>query len=391
MKNEEFLHRIVKEKMKDLQTDFRESDWKAMKRKLLIHKLLKFGVPTFIVFTGILTIFTLQPNEIKKQIAKIPYIIKDNDSEKLEEEINENAKITSITAQISENKKTDVSQTKSLETQNETPASRIENEISTIKSKGIVSSENHENNLVEREIRILSASAVSMSERISKVRELGKTFEMTSYNVLDRNIDRWKNVVIVCDITSSMFPYTTQVFDWLSKNKDNTSVKGIVFFTDCDSLGNQARKLPAKMFSVKNRDENTLWETMFAAIENSENNEDSPENNIEALLYAQKHFPDAQEIVLIADNSSTIKDMSLLSKLKKPVHVIACSETYIKNLAFQPDFVKIAKKTNGTIHTSEDDISDLSKIEEGIIVRVGKIFFRYHKGKFFATKFKIRP
>lgn len=390
MKDEEYLHRIVREKMKDLPTDFKESDWKAMKRKLLIHKLLKFGVPTFIVFTGILTIFTLQPNEIRKQIAKIPLIIKNNTNEDSEEGTDKNIELTKK-SEISEKLRKEENQLKANEFNQEASSQIFKNEISTLKSRGIVSTPNPEIGLVEREVRILSASAVSMSERISKVRELGKTFEMTSYNVLDRNIENWKDVVIVCDITSSMFPYTTQVFDWLSKNKENKSIKGIVFFTDCDSLGKQARKLPAKMFSVKNRDENTLWETMFAAIENSENNEDSPENNIEALLYAQSHFPDAQEIVLIADNSSTIKDMNLLSKLKKPVHVIACSETYIKNLPFQPDFVKLAKKTNGTIHTNEDDISDLSKIEEGIIVRVGKIFFRYHKGKFFATKFKIRP
>lgn len=388
MKDEEFLHRIVREKMTDLPTDYRESDWKAMKRKLLIHKLFKFGVPTFIVFTGILTIFTLQPKEIRKQIAKIPLILNNNANEVLEKD--ENVELTKKSQTISKIKEEE-KQLKENESNQEASPQIFKNEISTLKSRGIVSTPNPEIGLVEREVRILSASAVSMSERISKVRELGKTFEMTSYNVLDRNIEKWKDVVIVCDITSSMFPYTTQVFDWLSKNKDNTSIKGIVFFTDCDSLGQQARKLPAKMFTVKNRDENTLWETMFAAIENSENNEDSPENNIEAILYAQNNFPDAQEIVLIADNSSTIKDMNLLSKLKKPVHVIACSETYIKNLPFQPDLVKLAKKTNGTIHTNEDDISDLSKIEEGIIVRVGKIFFRYHKGKFFATKFKIRP
>ena len=205
-------------------------------------------------------------------------------------------------------------------------------------------------------------------------------------------MDKWKNVVIVCDMTSSMFPYTTQVFDWMMENVDNNSIKGIVFFTDCDSLGNETKgKLPGKMFTVKKKDELLLWDTMFAAINNTENNKDKAENNIEALLYAQKNFPEVDEIVMIADNSSHVKDIKSLSRLKKKTHIILCGETYQKNLAFQSDYVQIAKKTDGSIHTLEDDIENPANIKEMTVIRVGRIYFRFQKGKFYTTKMSFRP
>jgi len=231
-----------------------------------------------------------------------------------------------------------------------------------------------------------------MSDKILRVRELGKTYELTSYEALDRNAEKWKNVVIVCDMTSSMFPYTTQVFDWMMENVDNNSIKGIIFFTDCDSLGNETRgKLPVKMFMVKKKDELLLWDTMFAAINNTENNKDKDENNIEALLFAQKNFPEVDDFVMIADNSSHVKDMKNLSKLKKRTHIILCGETYQKDLAFQSDYVQIAKKTEGSIHTLEDDIVNPANIKEMTVIRVGKIYFRFQKGKFYTTKMSFRP
>ena len=118
---------------------------------------------------------------------------------------------------------------------NETSVVTEEEDVAELKvtkmtSRKMPSPEIHD--LAEKEIRFMGSTAVSMSDRISRVRQLGKTYELTSYQALDRNIDKWKNIVIVCDITTSMFPYTTQIFDWMMENTDNTTIKGIVFFTD---------------------------------------------------------------------------------------------------------------------------------------------------------------
>ncbi|GAB2620177.1 hypothetical protein GCM10027035_15490 [Emticicia sediminis] len=399
MQDEQQFHRFVREKLEGLSPEKSPEDWKKMRRKLLINKTLRFLYPTFgLLLLSLVYIVVSETPIVEFYMNSKPLSLELKPSEP-EEQTNiatKSAPNTDISKPTEETiaKLNDSPVFPELYNETQEFGEQTENEIklSKITNKRLVFKDNLADDLAEKEIRFISASAVSMSDKISRVRELGKTYELTSYDALDRNIDKWKNIVIVCDITSTMFPYTTQVFDWMNENTDNQSIKGIVFFTDCDSLGRQTRgRLPGKMFAVRSKDELVLWDTMFAAINNTENNKDKPENNIEALLYAQKHFPDADEFVMIADNSTQVKDMKQLSKIKKKVHIILCGETYEKNVAFQSDYIQIAKKTKGTIHTLEDDIENIEKVKEMSVVRVGNIYFRFHKGKFYTTKFLKRP
>ncbi|MDZ7934932.1 MAG: hypothetical protein U5M51_08225 [Emticicia sp.] len=396
MQDEQQFHRFIREKLEGFSPEKSPEDWKKMKRKLLISKTLRFLYPTFGLI--LLSLVYIVVSETPIVDLYKPLSFKLTPSEEIP--INKASKpsISPVTKQPIEEEKVSKLNGSPVfpelynETQNFDEQVKTEVKLSKITNKRLIFENNLADDLAEKEIRFISASAVSMSDKISRVRELGKTYELTSYDALDRNIDKWKNVVIVCDITSTMFPYTTQIFDWMNENTENTSIKGIVFFTDCDSLGRQTRgRLPGKMFTVRTKDELVLWDTMFAAINNTENNKDKPENNIEALLYAQKHFPEADEFVMIADNSTQVKDMKQLSKVKKKVHIILCGETYEKNVAFQSDYVQIAKRTKGTIHTLEDDIENISKVKEMSVVRVGNVYFRFHKGKFYTTKFLKRP
>lgn len=394
---EEDFHRIIREKLEQFSPDNSPDDWRQMKRKLLISNILRFVFPSLAVVIVGLSYYFLKDSEVvvqaKSAILDVPPPVIPTISEIKKTEPKQ---IPAKNIEVLEATKTTIPNENPIfpELFNETFVVN-EEEVAELKvtkmaSRKMPSPEIHD--LAEKEIRFMGSTAVSMSDRISRVRQLGKTYELTSYQALDRNIEKWKNIVIVCDITTSMFPYTTQVFDWMMENTDNKTIKGIVFFTDCDSLGHQTKgKLPGKMFSVRKKDELVLWDTMFAAINNTENNKDKPENNIEALLYAQKQFPDADEFVMIADNSSEVKDMRSLDKIKKKVHVILCGETYQKNYAFQSDFVEIAKRTKGSIHTVEDDIENVSKVKEMSVVRVGNVYFRFHKGKFYTTKFLARP
>ncbi len=400
--NEENFHQIIREKLEQFHPESLPNDWQKMKRKLLITNTLRYAIPSIIIAVIGLTYLLFQEKEtiiqstqiLVEKLPNIPLIneektpeIKANTEKTLDRKVTNTAKINDIQSKID----SPVFPELFNETTAQNEAIEHELKIEKIASRKLSLPEMH-NDIAEKEIRFMSSTAVSMSDRISRVRQLGKIFELTTYQALDRNIDKWKNIVLVCDITTSMFPYTTQVFDWMTENHENTTIKGIVFFTDCDSLGMQTRgRLPGKMFTVRKRDELALWDTMFAAINNTENNKDKPENNIEALLYAQKQFPDADEFVMIADNSSEVKDMKNLTKIKKKVHVILCGETFEKNYAFQSDYVEIAKKTKGSIHTLEDDIENVSKVKEMSVVRVGNVYFRFHKGKFYTTKFLSRP
>lgn len=399
MSEEEKFHRIIREKLNNFQPDHFPDDWKKMKRKIMIDNLLRFSIPSVVVLVLGLSYywFTSEAPLPDKQTVIAQKTTTAEIKPKQEEPIDDK---TFTKVELPKEKKSNPIRAtiktpviiEPGEPENTVPEPLANLKVNKLTSRNVAAPTQKHADFVDKEIRFLNSSAVSMSDKIMRVRELGKTYELTSYEALDRNVDKWRNVVLVCDMTSSMFPYTTQVFDWMMENVDNNSIKGIIFFTDCDSLGNETRgRLPGKMFMVKKKDELLLWDTMFAAINNTENNKDKEENNIEALLFAQKNFPEVDDIVMIADNSSQVKDMKNLSKLKKRTHIILCGETYEKNLAFQSDYVQIAKKTDGSIHTLEDDIVNPANIKEMTVIRVGKIYFRFQKGKFYTTKMSFRP
>ncbi|PLK43724.1 hypothetical protein [Emticicia sp. TH156] len=398
MSEEEKFHRIIREKLDSFQPGYSPEDWKKMQRKIKISSFLRFAIPGAVLMMAGLGFYLYNNHEVEiiQQISlESPFVKPENKPETVVQPMSKDTEAAEETDLKKVNPPVIAKEIEASEknAENFKPETFSNLHINKLASRKLTTTTPKIHpDLLDKEIRYLNASAISMSDKILRVRQLGKTYELTSYQALDRNIEKWKNVVIVCDMTSSMFPYTTQVFDWITENADNTSVKGVVFFTDCDSLGNQTKgKLPGKMFMVKEKNEMQLWDAMFAAISNTENNNDKPENNIEALLYAQKHFPEADEIIMIADNSSPVKDMKHLSKVKKKTHIILCGETYEKDLAFQSDYVQIAKKTNGSIHTLEDDLNNPDNIKEMTVIRVGKIYFQFQKGKFYTTKLIFRP
>ena len=116
---------------------------------------------------------------------------------------------------------------------------------------------------------------------------------------------------------------------------------------------------------------------MLQAIQNGSGG-DIAENDIEALIAAQQQCPDCENLVLIADNNAPVKDISLLSKVNKPVKVILCGSQYYLN----PDYLKIARETGGSVHTMEADITRLAFLKEGEIFEFNGIRYRISKGSF---------
>ncbi|MCY7352258.1 MAG: hypothetical protein LH606_16610 [Cytophagaceae bacterium] len=219
--------------------------------------------------------------------------------------------------------------------------------------------------------------------------------DSTSYHALSRNLRRWPDAVIVCDLTSSMYPYSTQLFAWFKKNARNPAVKGLVFFTDCDSLGRQTYPGgPAGQFFVtRERDAVNALPILLAAARNTLINLDRDENDVEALLFAQKTFPDAKHLILLADNSSGVKDLATLDRIRKPVHVVLCGTPWDSTrMAFQPDHFTIASRMRGSLHTIEDDLKP-TDIVQNTVLRVGSTYYRYNarKARFKATRFRKRP
>ena len=176
--------------------------------------------------------------------------------------------------------------------------------------------------------------------------------------VLNRN-SQWENCLVVTDVTGSMYPYLAQFLLWHQKNLDiRKGNHDFVFFNDGDNIRDDL-KIVGKVGGIyykKTALYDTLKSKMSLAMQSGFGG-DGPENNIEAILFGLEKYPNCKEVILIADNFASPCDMKLLQKIKVPVHVILCGANSIN-----VEYIKIAKKTKGSIHTIEQDLYNLDKL-----------------------------
>lgn len=195
--------------------------------------------------------------------------------------------------------------------------------------------------------------------------------------VLTRN--KWSNMLIVADLTGSMSPYTAQLFVWLRLNTIDERVKQFVFFNDGDMTPDH-RKIIGKTGGIYDSRtsrfedvEELAFRTMRAG-----GGGDAPENDIEALIKAIDMCPECENIVLIADNWAPVKDISLMSNVKKPIKIILCGADY----GINTQYLDLARATGGSLHTMKDDLTDLMKLHEGETIDIRGQLFIIDNGKF---------
>lgn len=170
-----------------------------------------------------------------------------------------------------------------------------------------------------------------------------------------------------------MYAYTTQLLVWQTqtrKNKDK--IKHYVFFNDGDNKQTH-QKLIGETGGFYATQGNDIIEAidMMDICKQKGRGGDFPENDIEAILYAKKTFPDTKEIVLIADNLSKVRDIELLKEVTVPVHIVI---THLSNLDdVNLDYLHIALQTGGSvhIHNSDFDIPSIQELEAAITRRRG--------------------
>jgi hypothetical protein len=180
------------------------------------------------------------------------------------------------------------------------------------------------------------------------------TRDSTVISVLDRN-PGWQDMLVVMDWTGSMYQFGAQVVIWHKHHQlgDLSRVRHFVFFNDGNNKPDWQKK-PGRtggVYRAKSADLEELVSTMEYVMKKG-NGGDNPENDLEALLTSLQYLEGFQEVILIADNKSAVRDMSLLSKIDRPVRVIACD---VQNGQVHPHYLQLAKATGGSIHTREKD------------------------------------
>ncbi|GJM34803.1 MAG: hypothetical protein DHS20C18_38040 [Saprospiraceae bacterium] len=197
--------------------------------------------------------------------------------------------------------------------------------------------------------------------------------------VLYRMRQEWKNKVIVTDITCSMDPFMDQILIWhalqLTQNENNR----YLFFNDGDGKPFE-EKITGQTGGIHFIETKKMQELLTSMAESKSYgcSGDGPENDLEALLEGVKKMSGVDELILVADNYSDVRDIELLEKLEIPVRIILAGIRWGVN----EQYLEIAFKTGGSVHTIEQDIDDLAKLADGETIEIGAHLYRVNRGKF---------
>lgn len=210
-----------------------------------------------------------------------------------------------------------------------------------------------------------------------------------NYNSIDTTVSavfkrhKWQKAMVIADVTGSMYPYTGQLLLWLKLTISDGLKRSFVFFNDGDNK-TDAEKIMGKtggIYTVVTSKYDDVEKTIKTAMGNGCGG-DAPENNIEALISADKLCSACDSVVMIADNWAPVKDMALLSAIAKPIKIVLCGVYGPVNT----DYLNIARKTKGSLHLIERDIYELSKMKEGDTIEIEGRKYKIIGGEFKELK-----
>lgn len=206
--------------------------------------------------------------------------------------------------------------------------------------------------------------------------------------VLYRNKDKWDDKLIVTDLTCSMHPYIDQILSWhimeLKLKNEEKFENQYMFFNDGNGkpMAEKITGLTGGFHYTEAIKLADLTETMVETMSTG-CSIDSPENDMEALLDAtQNRKLQKMEIILIADNNSTIRDFELLKSLNVPIRIILAGVFWGVN----EEYLELAFHTKGSVHTLEDDLERLYEMNDGDYVKIGDIRYRIYNGRFLKMR-----
>ena len=232
------------------------------------------------------------------------------------------------------------------------------------------------------------ADAPKKKARNINIDSIGKTGyapslpDSTILKTFQRNNNSWNNVVVLADVTGSMYPYSAQILIWVKQAFASGKKGRFVFFNDGDRKKENEKQIGSTggIYSQVCSTFEEAKELLKTTMRNG-NGGDAPENDIEALLKAEKDYPDATANILIADNWAPVKDKMLITKLNKPVNVILCGVYERVNT----DYLDLARLTKGSVHLADKDFFNIATMNEGEILKLGNYSYKIVNGSFTDT------
>ena len=202
---------------------------------------------------------------------------------------------------------------------------------------------------------------------------------------------KFKQKIIVTDITGSMYPYMEQVMLWHALNFMDEKGTKYLFFNDGNMMSTKTKVIgqTGGLYFCQGqfKDFKHIIKTMRKGM-NGGGGGDTPENDIEALLAAQEHQEPLEELILIADNFSSMRDYDLMTQLGVPIRIVLCGIERSKNemgsyhASINEEYLNLALETGGSIHTVKEDVYNLAETKEGDTLLIDGKSYDFINGRF---------
>jgi hypothetical protein len=189
--------------------------------------------------------------------------------------------------------------------------------------------------------------------------------DSTAIQVLDRHPE-WKNALVVIDWTASMYRQGAMVIAWQQAHRSESRIRHFVFFNDGDQKYD-ADKVVGETGGIYQTPADTLpaMQPIIDAVTLGGEGGDHRENNLEAILQGLASCPECEQVILVADNTGPVRDMALLELVQVPVRVLVCG---VYKDVLETDYLEIADRTRGSLHTRDRDLSDLrGQLVQGVL------------------------
>lgn len=200
---------------------------------------------------------------------------------------------------------------------------------------------------------MMNINSLVQSPHLEFIERNGGIKDSTVYKVLNRH-PLWQNSIVVMDLTKNMYTSSTQAVLWHKLNRKTSGIDNFVFFNDGNKLQKRNKKIgkTGGIYSDKSNNIKRVEKRLDYIAKRGNGGSDDANNDIEALLFAATKFKDAKELVLIADNSTCMRDYNLIKLLNIPVKVIISNV----NGPVNPQYINLALQTGGSLHTQTDDL-----------------------------------
>ncbi len=206
----------------------------------------------------------------------------------------------------------------------------------------------------------------------------------------------WTSAVLVADLTGSMEVYSPQVLNLARKKVGAGMLYGCTFFNDGDKKPDGPIGSTGGIYHVM---EPTTERAVAVGKKTQQagTGGNSPENDLEAVIAASRFFElskvstssssdamfsvdisESHPLILIADATSTVRDMSLLPQVTVPINVILCGTNPTPTVVC--DYLNIIYFTHGTLSTLAGLQVDFSKNTHNSVIVAGVSYTRTSSG-----------